>query len=65
MTPYTPFPYPNSHHIEGYGLHGPVVDGLLIARDIFKDRIDREEDPFRLEVKVLRDIELAIQRATQ
>lgn len=30
----------NSHQIEGYGLHHPLVDGLLIARHLAKMRID-------------------------
>lgn len=65
MSSYTPTPYSNSHHIEGYGLHGPVVDGLLIARDIVADVVARESDPLRIEVKIMREIDRAIERTSQ
>lgn len=50
MTSYTPVPYPLDFQIPGYGLYGPTVDGLLIARAIigdsdetwaFRSKIDR------------------------
>lgn len=59
MSPYTPLPLPNSHHVDDYGHFGPVVDGLVLSREVVLDQgLDMED-----EVNILRSIDQRIQAA--
>ncbi len=59
MSHYTPLPLPNSHHVEDYGHFGPVVDGLVLAREAVIDQGLDVED----EMNILKSIDRRIQAA--
>lgn len=58
MNNYTPLPFPNSYHIEDYGLHGPEIDGLLMARSIVARR---QISDFGEESAILKEIDRQIE----